>query len=69
MAKYLAVGIAQVASSSMHADLGARKRENWEKLAFYFDQIRMRSPTVDLVVEGLGQKMWMAPDQVERFKD
>jgi len=50
MAKYLNVGIVQVASSSMHPDLDARKRENWEKLSLWFDQVCMMSPTVDLLI-------------------
>jgi len=66
MAKYLNVGIVQIASSSMNPDLDARKRENWDKLAFYFDQIRMMSPTVDLVigpelyVDGIDPYNWNA---------
>ena len=50
MSKYLNVALVQVASSSMNPDLDARKHENWEKLAGLFDQIRMMSPTVDLMI-------------------
>jgi predicted amidohydrolase len=50
MSRYLNVAVVQVASPSMAADLDQRKRENWMKLAAYYDQIAMMQPTVDLMV-------------------
>jgi len=66
MSNYLNVALVQIASSSLHPDLAARKQENWARLAFYFEQIARMSPTVDLLlapdlyVDGLDPLNWNA---------
>ena len=43
---YLNLALVQIASPSAHPDLQARKRENYEKLAYYVDTIATMNPAV-----------------------
>ena len=47
---YLNVAMVQIASPSSNPDLELRKKENYEKLAYYVDMIAFMNPAVDLIV-------------------
>ncbi|WP_289138261.1 carbon-nitrogen hydrolase family protein [uncultured Brevibacillus sp.] len=62
---YLNLALVQIASPSTHPDLQARKRENYEKLAYYVDMIANMNPAVDLIafpelyLNGLDPVNWL----------
>ncbi|GED31124.1 MULTISPECIES: carbon-nitrogen hydrolase family protein [Brevibacillus] len=62
---YLNLALVQIASPSTNPDLEARKRENYEKLAYYVDTIAGMNPAVDLIafpelyLNGLDPVNWL----------